>query len=149
MSAAGPNQVPSITSPTWPGSAACQCRRGVSAWKSTGSVSSAHSAARSLLASARANRSPTGAVTPGSVAERGGWLIAYPFPQRHRAAQRGVGHQGTVLQLLGGEADRADQVPAARRLVAFGQLGQGRAAHTGGALRDTVQRQPDRLLGAE
>src|SRR5690606_4118069 len=84
-----------------------------------------------------------------SVAERGRGLVADPLPQRHGAAELGMGEQLLVLELAGVEADRAHQQLAAGLLVAVEQIGQWRATLAGDADRDPGHRETDRLLGQE
>ena len=63
-----------------------------------------------------------------SVAEGGRPFVADPLPQLDGATELGVGQQVALVELPGVEADRADQVPAARLLVAGQQVRQRRAA---------------------
>jgi hypothetical protein len=53
---------------------------------------------------------------------------AYPFPQRRRAGQPRVGNQGAVVELAGGETDRAyEQLAAAVRELLEEPLDRGAA----------------------
>src|SRR4051812_29334243 len=84
-----------------------------------------------------------------SVAEGDGGVLADPLPHRHGAAELGAGDERALVQALGLEADRADEVPPARRAVALQQGRQRRAAFAGRPDGDPVERQAHRLLGEE
>src|SRR6185437_10941094 len=79
------------------------------ALKATGVANSARSAAASWPAIAFASWIPSAC----SVAERVDCFIADPLPHSYGAAQRGIRDEVVRRQLLGLEADRADQIAAA------------------------------------
>src|SRR5437764_1084623 len=61
----------------------------------------------------------------------------------------GAGDELLLVEVLGVEADRADEVAAAGGFVPLHQIGQRRAAVARDADTDAVEREPDRFLGQE
>src|SRR5438874_437652 len=78
-----------------------------------------------------------------SVAEGRCGIVADPLPHRDRALDLGACDERAFVELLGVEADGADVVATAGRLVALHQVSQWWAALAGDADRDAVEREPD------
>src|SRR5687767_2747115 len=103
---------------------------------------------RSWVSSCRALRVVVMA-PPGSVGEGRGRLVADPVPQRDGALHLGTGDERGRVELLGVEADRADEVAAAGALVPLDELLERRAALAGGAEGGARDSEADGFLGEE